>query len=287
MKIAIMTDVNAGLDYVDNNYGITVLRSSVNFKNEILVDGIDIKADEFYTRIRKITSKEEIPSTSAPSLADIYDALNKFIEEGYTHVIHFPISFALSSTGPTVKQIAEEDEYKDKIKVTVIDTKTACYMQGYLALNAYEMVQKGATVEEIIKRSNYIIEHTRAIFVVNDLSYLVKNGRLSNAAGFLGTLLKINPILELSSDGKIVTKEKIKTHRRAIEKALDEFTEYAKTIKNKKILILHSDEAEQAEKIKEELEKRLNTNDIEIHYITPAVGAHIGAGVIGFAVIGL
>lgn len=285
MKIAIMTDVNAGLDYVDNNYGITVLRSSVNFKNEVLVDSIDIKADEFYRRIRKITSKEEIPSTSAPSLADIYDALNKFIEEGYTHVIHFPISFALSSTGPTVKQIAEEEEYKNKIKVIVIDTKTACYMQGFLALNAYKMVEDGATVEEIVKRSNEIIKRNRAIFIVNDLSYLVKNGRLSNAAGFLGTLFKINPILELSQDGRIVSKERIKTHRRAIERATEEFAQYVKPIKKKKVIILHSDEAELAKTIKEDLAKRINYDDIEIHYITPAVGAHIGAGVIGFAVI--
>lgn len=285
MKIAIMTDVNAGLDYVDNNYGITVLRSSVNFKNEILVDGIGIKADEFYARIRKITSKEDIPSTSAPALVDIYDAIDHFIEEGYTHVIHFPISFALSSTGPTVKQVAEE--YKDKINVIVLDTKVACYIQGYLAVNAYLMAQNGATPEEIIEKSNYIIENTQAHFVVNDLSYLVKNGRLSNAAGFIGTLLKINPILELSKDGKIVSKEKVKTHRRAIEKIIEYAADYAANLKNKKILVVHSDELEAAQAIKEEIIKRTNCQDVEIHYITPAVGAHIGAGVLGIAVMGI
>lgn len=285
MKIAIMTDVNAGLDYVDNNYGITVLRSSVNFKNEILVDGIGIKADEFYARIRKITSKDEIPSTSAPALVDIYDALDHFIEEGYTHVIHFPISFALSSTGPTVKQVAEE--YEDKIKVIVIDTKVACYIQGYLAVNAYQMAQNGATPEQIIEKSKYIIEHTQAHFVVNELSYLVKNGRLSNAAGFLGTILKINPILELSKDGKIVSKEKVKTHKRAVEKIIDYATKFAETLKDKKIFVFHSDEYESATHIKEEIIKRTNYQNVEIHYITPAVGAHIGAGVLGIAVMGI
>ena len=50
MKIAIMTDVNAGLDYIGYDSGITCLRSSVNFPNEVLVDGIDIRADEFYDR---------------------------------------------------------------------------------------------------------------------------------------------------------------------------------------------------------------------------------------------
>ena len=65
MKIAIMTDVNAGLDYVGYDTGITCLRSTVNFKNEVLVDGIDIKADEFYRRISQITNASDIPSTSA------------------------------------------------------------------------------------------------------------------------------------------------------------------------------------------------------------------------------
>ena len=83
MKIAIMTDVNAGLDYVGYDTGITCLRSTVNFKNEFLVDGIDIKADEFYRRISQITNASDIPSTSAPSLGDIYDAIDNFIEQGY------------------------------------------------------------------------------------------------------------------------------------------------------------------------------------------------------------
>ena len=57
MKIAIMTDVNAGLDYIGYDSGIPCLRSSVNFPNEVLVDGIDIKADEFYERINKKTKR--------------------------------------------------------------------------------------------------------------------------------------------------------------------------------------------------------------------------------------
>ena len=54
MKIAVMTDVNAGLDYIGYDSGIACLRSSVNFGEEVLVDGIDIKADEFYERISQI-----------------------------------------------------------------------------------------------------------------------------------------------------------------------------------------------------------------------------------------
>ena len=139
MKIAIMTDVNAGLDYVGYETGVYCLRSSINFPNQApLVDGIDIRADEFYERIKNITKSSEIPSTSAPSVADIYATLDELIDKGYTDVIHFPISFELSSTGQTVQMLA--DEYKDKINVHVINTKTAAFMQGYIALEAKRMV---------------------------------------------------------------------------------------------------------------------------------------------------
>ena len=148
MKIAVMTDVNAGLDYIGYDSGITCLRSSVNFGEEVLVDGIDIKADEFYERIKNITDPKDIPSTSAPAIGDIMEAIEKFIEEGYTDVIHFPISFKLSSTGSMVEQVAKE--YEDQIKVHVVDTKMACYLQGYLAINAKKMVEQGASVQEII-----------------------------------------------------------------------------------------------------------------------------------------
>lgn len=280
MKIAIMTDVNAGLDYIGYDSGIRCLRSSVNFQNEVLVDGIDIKADEFYERIKNITDPKDIPSTSAPAIGDIMEAIEQFIEEGYTDVIHFPISFKLSSTGPNVVSVAKE--YEDKIKVHVIDTKMACYLQGYLAINAKQMAEHGATVEEIIERSNYLIKNSQAYFVVEDLNYLVKNGRLTGMAGFMGSLLKIKPVLELDKEGRIVTKEKVRTYSKAVERAVELILEFLQDKKNIKLFGFHSlKEDVVKEVIKKIQEARPDITDVEIHFITPAVGAHIGAGVIG------
>ena len=79
-----------------------------------------------------------------------------------------------------------------------------------MALEAKKMADNGHTVDEILSRSEYLRDHFCGYFVVDDLTYLVKNGRLSGAAGFIGGILKIKPVLELNKDGKIVTKEKIK-----------------------------------------------------------------------------
>lgn len=284
MKIAIMTDVNAGLDYIGYDSGIACLRSSVNFPNEVLVDGVDIKADEFYERIKGITDPKEIPSTSAPAIGDIMNTIEKFIEEGYTDIIHFPISFKLSSTGQNVVSVASE--YADKINVHVVDTKVACYLQGYLAINAKEMAERGATVEEILQRSYQLIDNIQTYFVVEDLNYLVKNGRLSGMAGFMGSLLKIKPVLELDEEGRIVTKEKVRTYSKAVERATELLLEYIEGKEKIKLIGFHSlKEDVVKEVIKKIQEVRPDVVDVEIHFITPAVGAHIGAGVIGIGAI--
>ena len=127
-----------------------------------------------------------------------------------------------------------------------------------------------------------MINNFKAFFVVDDLSYLVKNGRLSNAAGFLAGLLRIKPVLELTSDGKIVTKEKIKVYKNAVERALELMFEFLNGKTNVKVFLFHSLREDVIKKMLERFrEVRPDIQGIEIHYITPAVGAHIGAGVVG------
>lgn len=277
-KIAIISDCNAGLDYVKGGERIPVLRSIINFGEEHFVDGIDIKADEFY---KKLENSDIIPTTSAPTVGEGMELVEKLIEEGYTDLIMYSISYKLSSIGQMMETL--RPEYEDKIKIHVVDTKAAAYIQGFLAMNALEMVENGSTVEEILQRTNQLIENSHAYFVVDNLQYLVKNGRLTGAQGFLGGLLKIKPLLELDKEGKIVSKEKIKTHRKAVERGLELFLSEIDESDRVKILVFHTKRYEDAQKISEFLKEKLpNATDVEIYTVTPAVGAHIGCGILGF-----
>lgn len=277
-KIAIVTDVNAGLDYIDYDPQIPTLRSIINFKDEHYIDGIEIKADKFYERL---SQDDIIPSTSAPTVGEAMELIEKLIEEGYTDMIMYSISYQLSSIGQMVETLKEE--YSDKINIYVVDTKTATYLQGYIAVSAKKMVAEGKSVEEILEYSNYLVNHQHAYFVVDNLAYLVKNGRLSGAAGFVGSVLKIKPILEMNSEGKIVSKEKIKTHRRAIERALELFCSEVENAKKIQAFVFHTLREEEAKEIVAYLQGKCpNALPIELHMVTPAVGAHIGCGVLGF-----
>ncbi len=276
-KIAIISDVNAGLDYIGYDPGIPVLRSIINFGDEHLVDGKEIMADEFYKRLEK---SPLIPSTSAPTVGEAMELIEKLIDKKYTDVIMYSISYKLSSIGQMVETLI--DEYKNQINIHVVDTKHAAYMQGYLAINAKKMVDVGKSVKEILDRSYQLIEHSHAYFVVDNLNYLVKNGRITGAAGFLGGLLKIKPVLEITKDGRIVSFEKIKTHRKAVERAIELIESEIKGANKIALFVFHTVREDDAKKIANYFSEKIKSEkSIEIHMITPAVGAHIGLGVLG------
>lgn len=285
-KIAIVTDVNAGLDYIGYDPQIPVLRSVINFGDEHLVDGIDIKADEFYARLKEIDKDKSkaIPSTSAPTIGETMALFDKLVEEGYTDVIMFAISFKLSSIGSMVLSLV--DEYEGRLNVHVVDTKTSAFMQGYLAVNAKKMVEEGKSVEEILAYTDHLVNNQVAYFVVDDLKYLVKNGRLSGFSGTLGTWLQVKPMLEINPEGYIVTKEKIRTFNKAVDKLVSNILDYTKNTTKAKAFIFHTCRIEDANMLKEKLiEARPDLfSDVEIHIFTPAVGAHIGYSIVGFGV---
>lgn len=276
-KIAIISDVNAGLDYIGYDPKIPVLRSIINFGDEHLIDGKEITASEFYERLQK---QNLIPSTSAPTVGEAMELIETLIDEGYTDVIMYSISYQLSSIGHMVETLI--DEYQGKIKIHVVNTKIATYMQGYLAVVAKQMADEGKSVQEILSYSEYLINNSHAYFVVDDLSYLVKNGRISGAQGFLGGLLKIKPVLEMTKDGRIVTFEKVKSHRRAVERVINLILEEIKLAKKIKLFIFHTVRENDAKELAQYFDKTIQIEkSIEIHMITPAVGAHIGCGVLG------
>lgn len=276
-KIGIMTDVNAGLDYIDDDLGITVLRSIINFGDEHYIDGIDMRAEEFYERLKTDT---EIPSTSAPTIGAAMDAIQQFVDQGYTDVIMFAISAQLSSIYNMVKSL--ETEYAGAIRLHVVDTRTAGFLQGYLALNAQQMANAGASVEEILHRTQELMDHSSGYFVVDNLNYLVKNGRLSGFSGAMGTLFKIKPLLVV--DGTITVCEKIRTHQKAVARAIEKLLEDIERDQAKEafIMVYHTVRLEDAKNIAAQLEAIIKIKKrIEIHTVTPAVGAHIGYGILG------
>lgn len=279
MKIGITADCSSCLEYAPFEHNIRITRTAIHFENETLIDGIDITADKFYQRLE---TTDFIPTTSAPTWSEIAKHVEEYKKQGYTDVIHFPISFNLSTYGQNWQNIAQE--MFEGINFHVFDTRTACIMEGYQAHYAEILANKNYDVQAIFEECAKLRDATNAFFVVDDLKYLAKSGRLSVVAGFIGTLVKIKPILTINTEGKIVPFEKVRTHRRAIERLIELSLESSKDAKNVIYLVQHANRYEQAAEIAQIIkEKATNVSRIEISVITPTVGAHIGSGLLGIS----
>ena len=211
-KIAIVTDSSSSLDYIKHEEfdNIFMVRMPIYFGDEEYIDGKTITAEEFYTRIN---SDSIIPTTSQPSLGETLELYESLKAEGYTDIIHLPISKGISGVYQSLYSISDLVE---GINVHIVDTRATSVILAFIVLECARKVKENHTVAEVLAYSEYLSSHYNAYFMVDDLKYLIKNGRLSNAAGFIGSVLKIKPILTFNEVGEIIGIEKIRTTKKAM-----------------------------------------------------------------------
>lgn len=281
MKIGLTADSSSGLGFAPFKHHAKITKTQIHFKDETLVDGVDITPDEFYIRLE---GDPNVPTTTAPTIGEISAQIDALIAEGCTHIIHFPISTELSAYGKNLENIIRP-MYPD-IDFRVCDTKSATLLQGLMVRYAETLTQQGLSVEEIIKKTQEYRKRCNAYFIVDDLKYLIKNGRLSQLSGTIGILAKIKPILCLTKEGKIVTHEKVRTHHKAVERMKELIFDETKDAKKVTYVILHTNRLDDANILKDEVKKtKHNIHELMVSTITPTVGAHIGSKIVGIGYI--
>jgi DegV family protein with EDD domain len=172
----------------------------------------------------------------------------------------------------------------DGLNVYVIDSRSVSYGEAFLILEAIKMIKNGKKTREIIDKLEKIRDNIYIYVLVDTLKYLVKNGRLSAASGFLGTLLKIKPLLHVQRDGTLVPFEKIRTKSKAQARLLEVIEG---DIKNKNVVmfIAYTNNEDEAKEIKEKINAIRPDVNIELVPLTPVVGAHAGPGTLGVGYI--
>lgn len=280
-KIAIITCSTSGLDYIKGYEDIRKARTTILFEGKELLDGLEIHPDEFYEQLDSI---KDIPKTSQPSMGQLLGIYQELKIEGYTDAIYISISEHLSGTYQSVclsKDLAED------LNIHPFNSKTASFISGFMAMEAYRMANEGKTVNEILDYLKQLRENDRIFFMVDDLKYLVRNGRLSNAQGFIAQALKIKPLLEVGEDGKIVAKEKIRTSKKALNRVVESFLDDTNNGKDAKFIFLFNTQAKaNLEYVKQLLEQKgIDTSSLIDASISPAIGCHVGKGVVGIGYI--
>jgi DegV family protein with EDD domain len=128
--------------------------------------------------------------------------------------------------------------------------------------------------------------HLCQLFTVDDLGTLKRGGRLSDSAAFLGTLLKVKPILHVNDAGKLVALKKARGRRSSLETMVDLMTERITDAADQTIFISHGDCLEEAEQVGQMINDRFHVQAIIYNHIGPIIGAHSGPGTIAVFFMG-
>lgn len=134
-------------------------------------------------------------------------------------ILFIAFSSMLSRTMDNLRAAADElrRRYPER-RIEIFDTLSISMAEGLLVKHAVKMRADGASMDETLGwlRQNYIRAH--GAFIVDDLIYLRRGGRLSGSAAFFGTMLDIKPLLVISREGRIAPRDKVKGHRRALRR---------------------------------------------------------------------
>ena len=277
-KRIVCTTSTSCLDYYPHEENIRTIRLKIDMNNDLHDDGTDILAQDFFEKIN--ADHNLIPKTSQPSIGSLLEFFEGLAEEGYEEVIVTTLSSKLSGTYNGICQCANMLE--DKIKIIPFDTKTVCFAEGCFALKAAEMVRLGESTKMILNTLEHMRNNNKIMFAVDSLEYLVKNGRLSGAAGFLGKMFKIKPILEVFEDGTIQAVEKIRTTKKALEGVCERFKEYAKGHEYFAFICYTGPELK--EFFIKTLKEKAGLENVLETLASPVVGCHVGGQAIGIGI---
>ena len=214
MPVKIVTDSVADIPpQIVQELGISVIPVLVRFGEETYRDGIDMTTDQFYERLGH---SRVMPVTSVPSL-DMFARTYARLAEETDEILAIMLSAKLSGLYNAALQSASLME--SKCRIEVVDSKLAVMAQGFVVIEAARAALAGASLDEILEivKRNLPRADIRAAF--DTLEYLQRGGRIGKAQAFMGSVLKINPIITLK-DGLVEPVNRVHSRAKADRRTL-------------------------------------------------------------------
>lgn len=274
MRIAVMTDSTAYIaPEIREELNIHMIPLSVVFGEDSYQEEIDLSKEDFYTRLKE---EKSLPTTSQPPIGYVTNKLEQLAED-YDAVISIHLSSGISGTYQTVVSAGEMVE---GIQVYAYDSEASSLVQAFYVYEAVQMVRENKLPEEIIARLDEMKRTMQAYFMVDDLTNLMRGGRLSNAQAFVGGLLQIKPILHFV-DKQIVAFEKIRTRKKAINRILSLLEEQAAAGQDLFVSFVHANNEAAAKEMESKFKEKFPHIQTSITYFGPVIGTHLGEGAVG------
>ena len=276
LKVAVVTDSTAYLpkDLVEK-YNMTVVPLTVIWGEETYRDDIDITPTQFYTRLE---TADVMPTTSQATIQDFKEAYERLHSEGY-EILSVLISSKLSGTISSAEQA-----YKmvPDATIKIFDSETTAMALGFQALAAARAAAEGADLATCKAAAADVRSRSGVIFAVDTLEFLHRGGRIGGASRFLGTALKLKPLLEVTN-GVIEPVDKVRTKRKAHERLIEVISERVAGKKNIRLATLHANSSEDANRVLDDASARMSAIEAIRSEVSPVIGTHVGPGTVGLA----
>ena len=222
--------------------------------------------------------------TSQISAGDYMEHFEKYLAQG-RDVLHVTLSTGISGTFNSAcaarDQLAEK--YPDR-KIYVIDSLAASSGFGLLMDRLAELRDGGMGIDELAAWAEDHKHEVQHWFFSSDLTFFVRGGRISKAAGLVGGMLKICPVMDVEPDGSLAVKEKIRTKAKAINRVVEKMEELAEggLDYSGKCYISQSECLADAQEVAARIEERFPklNGKVEIFPIGATIGVHTGPGTV-------
>jgi len=274
--IKIVTDSTAYLpsEYVQE-HDIRVVPLNVLFGERSYKEGVELSNEEFY---RMLAEAPALPTTSQPAVGDFHKVYSELAAAGH-QIVSIHISSKLSGT---VDSALAAKQMLPEATIAVVDSLLTSVGLELVVRAAVEAAEAGRSYEQVVDLAQRVAQSTRTYFVVDTLEYLQKGGRIGGAAAFLGTLLKVKPILCLK-DGRVEPVDKVRTRKKALRRLLDLMEGDMGVGTPVRAAVVHAQALEEGKALVEKVRSRLNCSFIYLAELGPVIGTHTGPGTLGLA----
>lgn len=257
----------------EHNIRIVPLR--VNWDEESFREGIDIQGKAFFDRLRQ---SKKIPTTSQPPVGEFVTCYQKLGELGGS-IVSLHISGDLSGT---VSAAEAARRMLPDLDIRIVDSRITCYGLGFMVWEAARMKAEGKTADEIVARTQELVDNMTAYFMVDDLNYLHRGGRIGTAQATFGSLIQVKPILTMrDANGVINVQEKVRTQKKALARLVELTVADCTGADKVTATVLHADNPTTAAQLEADLRKALPKAEIVLSEFGPVIGTHVGPGAVG------
>lgn len=268
-----------------DEYGIKVIPMGLSIDNveySHYPDERELSIEEFYGKLKNGATSHTTQIT--PSV--FMDFMGDILKQGLD-ILYIAFSSGLSGTYNTSQIVLQDlkEEYPDR-KIYTVDSLCASIGEGLLVLNAAIQKKKGLNINELREWVEQNKKRSRHWFTVKDLYYLKRGGRISSIEAFVGTALKIRPVLSTDDAGKLTVISKIRGARAELDFLLTKLQTEGADLSEQTVIVAHGDDLEQAKELEQLIREKNLVKDVIISKIGPIIGTHTGPGMLALVFMG-